>query len=198
MRGANGSLTTAGRPRPRPGRLAQLQTNGPTNPLPTGDPAPAGVVWPAAPGYGFTRSFLTPTGSYKTRATRGVRRPRPVDREPVGHPGRSRAVRPVTGSGRTDRLRETSRPGNERPASQEYDRDPPPEHRREDRRRAALPFWHPRRLRGRRGRDRRAERDGQPYLVDPRLLDDFPDGDPAARPYPGRRPDHRGAARPRL
>ncbi len=35
-----------------------------------------------------------------------------------------------------------------------------------DRRQAALPFWHPRRLRGRRGRDRRAERDGTPYLVE--------------------------------
>jgi len=44
----------------------------------------------------------------------------------------------------------------------------PPEHRgdRPDRRRRDLPFWHPRRLHGRRRRARRlAEHDG-PYLVD--------------------------------
>lgn len=43
----------------------------------------------------------------------------------------------------------------------------PPDRRGfEDRRRAELPFWHPRRLRGRRGRNRRAEEDGRPYLVE--------------------------------
>ena len=48
--------------------LTQLQRNGPTNPLPSGDPPPSGMSWPAAPGYGFTRSFLTPTGNYQTYA----------------------------------------------------------------------------------------------------------------------------------
>ncbi len=37
---------------------------------------------------------------------------------------------------------------------------------RGDRRRRQLPFWHPRRLRGRRRRLRRAEEDRKPYLVD--------------------------------
>src|SRR5690348_1861112 len=37
---------------------------------------------------------------------------------------------------------------------------------REDRRRRDLPFWHPRRLRGRRRHNRRAEEDGRPYLVE--------------------------------
>ena len=47
--------------------------------------------------------------------------------------------------------------------------NPTPDHDRRDaadRRRNPLPFWHPRRLRGRRGRDRRAERDGAPYFVE--------------------------------
>jgi hypothetical protein len=35
-----------------------------------------------------------------------------------------------------------------------------------DRRRQDLPIWHPRRLHGRRRRNRRAEEDGRPYLVD--------------------------------
>jgi hypothetical protein len=48
--------------------LAELQQNGPTNPLPSSGPPPSGLTWPPAPGYGFTRSFLTPTGNYRTYA----------------------------------------------------------------------------------------------------------------------------------
>lgn len=45
--------------------------------------------------------------------------------------------------------------------------DTPQERRsREDRRNKNLSFWHPRRLHGRRTRNRRAEEDDRPYLVD--------------------------------
>jgi hypothetical protein len=44
--------------------------------------------------------------------------------------------------------------------------DPQPHDRRTDRRRANLPVWHPRRLRGRRMRMRRDTDKAQPYAVD--------------------------------
>jgi hypothetical protein len=55
------------------------------------------------------------------------------------------------------------------PHPQDQDNDPGQDQDRrgrDDRRRRDLPLWHPRRLQGRRRRNRRAEEDGASYLVD--------------------------------